>query len=88
MLDAILQMAAQRSMVTIGDVACELSISAELARDLFLELERRGYLKSVNFACDKPCGSCPAREACRFFREPKLWAFTEKGMLASRRLRG
>jgi len=86
MLDAILQLMAKRSMVTVGEVATELSISAELAEKLFFELERHGYLKCVNSACDQPCGACAAKEACRFFRAPKLWTFTEKGMEASRRL--
>jgi len=85
MLDAILQLAAKRSMVTVGEVARELTISAELAKHLFFELERQGYLKCVNSACDTPCGNCAAKEACRFFRGPRLWTFTEKGMEASRR---
>ncbi len=86
MLDAVLQLMTKRSMVTVGEVATELTISAELIEKPFFELERRGYLKCVSSACDQPCGACAAKEACRFFREPKLWTFTEKGMVASRRL--
>ena len=37
MLDAILQLMAKRSMVTVGEVATELSISAGLAEKLFFE---------------------------------------------------
>ncbi len=86
MLDAILKLAAKRSVVTQGDVARELSISPALAKTLFFELERQGYLKSVSAPCDTPCGDCAAKEACRFFKGPPLWTFTEKGMAASRRL--
>jgi hypothetical protein len=86
MLNAILQLAAKRSMVTVDEVARELSVSAELAKELFVELERQGYLKCANSPCDTPCGGCVAKEACRFFQEPRLWTFTERGALTARRL--
>ena len=86
MLDAILRLAAQGGMVTVNEVARKLAISPQLAESLFFELERQGYLKHVSTACDAPCGACAAKEACRFFKEPRLWTFTEKGVLAVRRL--
>ncbi|MEK4034971.1 hypothetical protein WOC76_08890 [Methylocystis sp. IM3] len=86
MLDVILRLAAKRSVISQGDVARDLSISPGLAKTLFFELERQGYLKSVSAPCDTPCGDCAAKEACRFFKAPPLWAFTEKGIAAARRL--
>lgn len=84
MFDAILRLGAEKGVVTLDDVAARLAISADLAERLFFELERRGYLKNLS-ACHAPCGHCPAKEACRALREPRLWTFTEKGAQACRR---
>lgn len=84
MLDAILKLAAQGRLLSVAEVARELAIGPEAAESLFLELERRGYLKAVNSTCGTPCGDCPAKDGCRFLRAPRLWVFTEKGQQAAR----
>lgn len=88
MLGAILKSAAKRGTVTISEVARDLSIDAELAERLFFELERQGYLKSVGADCGVSCGACAASQACGVLRGLRLWAFTEKGATAARRLSG
>ncbi|WP_424362250.1 hypothetical protein [Methylocystis parvus] len=84
MFDAILKLAAQGRLLSVTEVERELAISPEAAESLFLELERRGYLKRINSTCSTPCGDCPAKEGCRFLRSPRLWIFTEKGQQAAR----
>lgn len=86
MLHAILQLTAKRGTVTFEEVARELSISAALAESLFVELERHGYLKSIAPACGVSCGGCGASKSCGFLKGLRLWAFTEKGAAAARRL--
>jgi hypothetical protein len=85
MLAAILEMAAKKGTVTIGEVAREFSIDPALAEKLFSELERQGYLKSVAPDCSASCGACARLQACTFFKGLRLWMFTKKGAAVAAR---
>ncbi len=78
MLDSVLNLVVTDGVVAVDEIARRLSISPALAERLLSELERLGYLARVG-ACHAPCGSCSAKEACRFIREPRSWTVTEKG---------
>jgi len=84
MFDAILRLGAQKGAISVGDVALTLSISPDLAKRLFHELESRGYLTSAD-ACRTPCGGCAVKDSCSAPGAPRLWRFTEKGLRAGRR---
>jgi predicted ArsR family transcriptional regulator len=89
MLNAVLRLAANSSVLTVNELARDMSISPALAEQLFDELTRRGYLQAVaSPQCSAPCGHCLATEACHFFRQVRMWSLTAKGQRACRRAAG
>lgn len=70
---------------TVADLADVLDVSPDLVEMMLADLERVGYLVTLESACEGGCARCAQSSHCGLRFAGKLWTLTEKG---SRRLAG
>ena len=71
-----------RGVGSLDELALQLGVSPELARELLLQLVRLGYLRPARaMQCASGCQGCPMAGSCHSL--PFMWALTEKGQRAA-----
>ena len=78
-LDDLLQRLADGRPRTLAGLAADLGVTHDLLEQMFLDLERGGYLCSLNASCGEGCRHCAHQAVCRVTLGGRIWALTEKG---------
>jgi predicted ArsR family transcriptional regulator len=64
MLNKLLALLNEGGTQRVSDLAQELGTTAELVEAMLEDLERMGYIKSVNGSCSDKCATCPMADSC------------------------
>lgn len=86
MLVTLLRIVVSKGTERSAELARSLGVSHALTVNMLDELTRQGYLKVIIGGYSVPCERCPMHTACRFGRQARIWALSEKGekLLAKR----
>jgi hypothetical protein len=79
-LDDLLQRLADGRPRTLAGLAADLGVTQDLLEQMLLDLERGGYLRSLNASCGGGCRHCSHQAICRVTHGGRIWALTERGM--------
>ena len=82
----MLELVTKGGVRSYADLAQELRVSEELLEQVMQHLARIGYLRPVAGSCQAQCAGCPLGNTCALGRQTRVWALTEKGLLAAERL--
>jgi len=78
----VLRMIANGEAASVGQLATELAIEANLVRHMLDELVCLGYLQPSGAGCPLSCRQCTRSDACSGLSQ--MWVLTEKGGRAVR----
>ena len=73
MLERLLALVRAGGTYHIGDLATTLDTSPELVAAMIENLQRLGYLKTVDNTCKDGCNGCPLVSSCSKPANGKLW---------------
>lgn len=77
MLEKLLQLLGQNRTLNLAELARELDVSEPLVQQMLLDLQRMGYLHSLEFCQDSACQSCPLTSACTKSLPAQVWSLTK-----------
>ena len=86
MLETLLRIVASKGTECSTELARKLGVSHALTENMLDELTRQGYLKAIVGEYSALCKHCPMHAVCRFGRQARIWALSDKGerLLAKR----
>lgn len=88
MLMRLLRLVAEGSVHSYATLASQLDASTGLLEQILQDLARMGHIASVGGACDtSQCHHCPLGSGCATDTQGNVWALTEKGAQAARKMR-
>jgi len=82
MLDKLLQTLGRGGVQVLDDLSQQLGITRPLLEAMISDLERMGYLKKVEQACNQHCTGCASSNLCALVGSSHVWTLTEKGQRA------
>lgn len=83
MLERLLIELSQGKAVTLDELAQHLETSTALIEQMLGELEKAGYISSVDTQCDQNCSGCSLQGLCSLTQENRIWRVTETGQKAA-----
>jgi len=85
-LETLLRIVASKGTECSAELARSLGVSHVLTENMLDELTRLGYLKAIVGEYSVPCERCPMHAVCKFGRQARIWALSDKGerLLAKR----
>ena len=78
-IEDLLRRLAEGQMMTLDELSAEMAVDYDLLGLMLRDLERGGYLRSVELGCSHECPGCGHEGLCRLFHESRSWELTEKG---------
>jgi hypothetical protein len=86
MLEQILRALGEGRLLSIDELAKRLDVTHPMVEAMMRDLERMGYLKALQPACDRHCAGCSSDSICTIIGGAHIWSLSEKGQLAISRL--
>jgi biotin synthase-like enzyme len=80
MLTQVLAQLAKGNITSLTDLASRLDVSLDLIEQMLLDLERAGYIASVNTDCQHNCAHCSQSSSCGLMTQGRIWSVTPKGL--------
>ena len=88
MLKRLLRLVAEGGVHSYATLADQLDVSKGLLEQMLRDLVWMGYIAPVGGACDtSQCHHCPLGGSCATDTQGNVWALTDKGMQAARKMR-
>jgi Mn-dependent DtxR family transcriptional regulator len=79
MLRRLLQLVARSGTACSVELARALGVSTALVESMLEQLTQRGYLRLLAPGRATACERCPARAACLYGKQARIWALSAKG---------
>jgi len=77
-LEELLRRVATGGIHSYTQLARELDISPALLRQMLEDLERMGYLRRLDNACEASCAHCEKSPTCAIHGPGEVWTLTGK----------
>ena len=69
---------------TLAQLAVELGVDQELLEQMLLDLERAGYVRTLQAHCEGQCRGCDLWGLCGLTHGGRIWVDTDKGLRVAR----
>lgn len=78
-LERLLTILADGQAHTLVDLAQGSGVTPDLLEQMLRDLERAGYLQTVESICGERCEHCSVQGACALSHAGRIWSVTDKG---------
>ena len=78
LLEDLLRYLTDDRVRTLGELAVKLDVDPALLAQMLRDLERAGYVRSVEAACTRACDGCAANQSCGIHLDGRIWSVMPK----------
>jgi len=75
MLEQVLNLLREDGTKSMRELSKKLGITPNLVLFMLEDLEKRGFIRKINFRSNSPCTKCPLSDLCQGNKDQRVWVF-------------